>query len=257
MNFPSLPKTQRTFETKLWPHKIKYSAFTTGQQSLLLAVADKNASDQDRLDTLSQVFTQCVDAGAPFSALPLPVVEKVFLLMREISVGDVMKLRYACNHKEGNDSAVCGQQLVVPVDLKEVNIEVQEGFKTDFNLAGDIYIRMKLPTYGKALLMTDENQTIEMLLASNTDCLYNEEESWPVADPTEDGISAEEKKQREIKLDEFKKWVGENIDSVMLENIRVNFFNKMPSIRYRTKIKCPKCGTEHPIEFDNLSQIFI
>lgn len=255
MNFPSLPKTQRTYETKLWPHKIKYSAFTTGQQSLLLAVADKDASTQERLDTMSQVFTQCVDAGAPFSALPVAVVEKVFLLMREISVGDVLKLKYGCNHKI-NDSSVCGQELIVPIDLKEVDIRVHEGYKNDFNLSGDVWIRMKLPTYGQATQI-NADMSIQEMLATFTDCLYNEEESWPVADPYEEGISLEEKQARTVKLNEFRDWIADNIDSTMLAQIKESFFDKMPSIGYSTSIKCPKCGTEHPIVFDSLNQIFI
>ncbi len=255
MNFPSLPKTQRTYETKLWPHKIKYSAFTAGQQSLLLAVADKDAPAQERMDTMSQVFTQCVDAGAPFSSLPVAVVEKVFLLMREISVGDVLKLKYGCTHKI-DDNSTCGQELIVPLNLKEVDLVTPEGYKTDFNLAGDVWIRMKLPTYGQAVHMGN-GESIEELITLLTDCLFTEDEHWPVADPFEEGISLEEKTARTQKHDEFKKWVAENVDTNMLNMIKESFFDKMPSIYFSTAIKCPKCGTEHPIEFNSLNQIFI
>lgn len=255
MNFPSLPKTQRSYETKLWPHKIKYSAFTSGQQSLLLQVADQDTPLSERMDTMSQVFSECVQAGVPFAKLPVCIVEKVFLLMRGISVGEVLKLRYKCNHSP-NTNEVCGQEIVLPLDLTKVEIITPEGYKTDFELAAGFWIRMKLPTYGNAVRL-QEKADIPLLLATFTECIFNEEESWPVADPDEEGLSTEELSKRKSEFDSFVSWVSDNIDSEMINKIQEGFFNKMPSIYYETKMKCPKCGTEHSIEFNGLNQIFI
>lgn len=260
MNYPSLPKTQRSYEHKIWPHKIKYSAFTAGQQSLLLQVADPQVPMQERIDTMSQVFGQSVDAGAPFSALPLAIVEKIFLLMREIAIGEIMKLRYGCkaqvDSEDGKGKESCGQELVVPVNLSQVDILIDPEFKKDFELSGDIWIRMRLPTYQDALSLAN-SADIPLLFATFTECLFDENQSWPVARPDEEGISLEERKARQVKFDEFREWVSENIDSVMINTIKESFFDKLPSIHYKTEVKCPKCGTMHPIEFTNLNQIFI
>lgn len=254
MNLPSLPKTQRTYEHRIWPHKIKYTAFTAGQQSLLLQVADPDTPFQDRLDTLSQIFNQTVTAGAPFEKLPSVVVEKIMVLMREISIGDIMKLKYGCeaNFEDGK----CNQELIVPINLKEVDIKIDEDFKTDFELAEGYGIRMQLPTYGKITKLNDDSK-LEYLIANFTECIYNEEEAFPVADPEEAGISLEEKSKRLADFDEFVKWVADNIDIVKINEIREGFFGRLPSLHYQVKIKCPKCGKEHHIEFNSLTQFFI
>lgn len=254
MNLPSLPKTKRTFEHPLWPHKIKYSAFTSGQQSLLLQVADKDTPVQDRIDTMTDLFSQVVDAGAPFTQLPTCIVEKVFLLMRCISVGDVLKVNFVCEHKIDKES--CGQRMTMPIDLNSVNIVIPEGYKEEFELAEGYFIKMKKPTYGTALNLKDTND-IPLLFSSFTHSIYTEEEAWVIEDPDEEGISSEERESRKVKFKEFVSWVSENLDVTMIMDIKNNFFDKLPHLHYTNKAKCPKCGTSHPIVFNGLDEVFI
>lgn len=256
MNFPTLPKTQRTYEHKIWPHKIKYQAFTAGQQSLLLQVADKDVPIKDRMDTMSQLFEQSVNAGVPFSKLPTCLVEKVFLLMRSLAVGEVMKLKYTCQHKM-EENQICGQEITLPIKLDDADIKIPEGFKTDFELVDGYFIKMKIPTYGHVINFNEPKVDISRVLATLIECLYTEEESWPIEDYNEEGIESSVRESRKIKFEEFVDWISDNIDSVMLKEITDNFFNKLPHIHYKSVLKCPNCNTEHPIEFNSLEEIFI
>lgn len=253
MNFPSLPKTQREWTTELWPHKIKYRAFTAGQQSLLLAVADQNTPINERVQTMSDIFNQCVHAGVPFEKLPSAIVEKVFLLMRSISVGEIMPIRYRCsNEVEGKE---CGQEVVLNIDLNKVGIVVPEGYRDTFELAGGYFIKMRNPAYGDLVNLADAN--IERLIASCTECLYKGEDVWTIDSPTEEGLSTEAVISRKQKFEEFVTWVAENLETDVLSAISKDFLNKQMHIYYQSAIKCPKCGFEHKIEIKSVNQVFI
>lgn len=259
MNFPSLPKTQREFCTELWPHKIKYRAFTAGQQSLFLAVADQDTPISERVQTMADIFNQCVDAGVPFQKLPSAIVEKVFLLMRSISIGELLPIRYKCSNQivkePGSEKKECGQEVVLNIDLNKIGIVVPEGYKDNFELAGGYFIKMRIPAYGDLLRLDKAN--IQELIAACTECLYKGEEVWPIDDPYEDGLTADVAKARKETYEEFVSWVAENIESDVLSRISTDFFKKQMHIYFKSSIKCPNCGFEHKIEINSVNQIFI
>lgn len=271
MKLPSLPRTERTYQTQAWPHVIKYRAFTAGQQSLLLQVADNETPAQERVDTMSQVFDECVDAGVPFAEIPVGIVEKIFLLMRCISIGEVMKINYKCNNpvireipSEEDDSATiqreeeCGQQLVVPIPLDKIDIRIEPEFKDTFELPGGYFLKMRVPSFSDVSILDRKDITIELLIATFVECLYDTDgQSWEIANPGKAGLSTEQRKAAQHEFDELVVWVRDNIESDILADITQNFFNRIPRIFYATEVKCPGCGKMHPIKFNSLQQIFI
>ncbi|WDS51412.1 baseplate hub [Salmonella phage SeF6a] len=268
MNLPSLPKTERTHKSDFWPTVIKYRAFTAGQQTMLLQVADPNTPMSERVATLEQLFDSCVDSGVPFSKLPIGVTEEVFLKMRCISIGEVMKIRYKCNNKvqaetnEGGEEPVsglkdCGQELVLPIPLNQVKCVSPEGFRETFDLPGGYHIKMRQPSFSDASVL-NEASSVEQMIATFIDCLYDDDgQVWKVENPAEPGIDPEVAKERQRIKDEFVKWVGDNIESEIVQDISNDFFKKIPRIRYATKIKCPSCGKEHEVKFNSVTEIFI
>lgn len=260
MNLPSLPRTERTYKSDFWPSVIKYRAFTAGQQTLLLQVADPNTPASEKIDTMEQLFGNCVEAGVPFSRLPIGVVEEVFIRMRCIAIGEVMKIRYRCTDKvkkEDGTEGECGQELVVPIPLNNVKCVAKEGFKEIFDLPGGFHIKMRQPSFSDAGQISDA-VSVEESIATFIDCLYDDDgQVWRVDNPAEPGIPPEVAKERQGVKDEFVKWVGENIESDIISSITEDFFKKIPRIFYKTSIKCPKCGKEHIIRFNSLEEVFI
>ncbi|MGR2462623.1 T4 family baseplate hub assembly chaperone, partial [Salmonella enterica] len=119
--------------------------------------------------------------GVPFSKLPIGVTEEVFLKMRCISIGEVMKIRYKCNNKvqadtnEGEEpvSGVkdCGQELVLPIPLNQVKCVSPEGFRETFDLPGGYHIKMRQPSFSDASVL-NEASSVEQMIATFIDCLY-------------------------------------------------------------------------------------
>lgn len=259
MNLPSLPKTERTYRTNLWPHPIKYRAFTTGQQSLMLQIANPDTPHQERVDTLAQVFDQCVDAGVPFARLPIGLVEKIFILMRCISIGEVVKISYKCNHEHAEtEGGICGQTLTASIPLDTVDCVAKEGFKDVFDLPGDYHLKMRLPSYSEIMKLQSPTISLPIAIATFIDCLYNDDGGvWKVEDPDAPGLSAEERVQRQQEFDDLVAWVGSEVEGDVVNKINNDFFAKIPRIHYEGKINCPKCKHVHKVEFNSIDQLFI
>lgn len=270
MIFPSLPRTEHTFKSEFWPSVISYKAFTAGQQTLLLQVSDPGTPESDRSAAMLQLFDQCVNAGAPFEQLPIGVVEEVFIHMRALSIGEIMKIRYRCNEQvekevpssDGSETTIkslapCGQEIVVPIPLDKVKCIRKEGFKDVFDLPGGYHLKMRQPSYSNAGRL--ENTTsLEELIANFIDCLYDDDDQvWKIEDPDEPGIPPDLAIQRREVKKEFVKWVGDNIEDNVISSISKDFFRKIPRVFYETKIKCPGCGKQHEIKFNGIDEIFI
>lgn len=252
MSYPSLPKTEREFSTPLWSSPIKYRAFTIGQQSVLLKVSDPETPLDEKIEAIESVFNVCVQTHVPFRQLPLGIVEKVFLLMREISVGEVMKINYTCKHID-KDAPIppsgiptpCGQNMALQIKLDEFVLKEEEGFKDVFALAGGWNLKMRLVCYADTKILKNTNMLVEDLTATFAESLFNDDGEVQAIPQTPEGIS------------EFSAWVADNVESSVFDDINKNFFNKQPHIFYKNEIICPKCKTAHPIIFKGLDQVFI
>lgn len=268
MNLPSLPRTEKTYKSDFWPTVIKYRAFTAGQQTLLLQVSDPQTPIEERAAMMESLFSECVNAGAPFNKLPIGVVEEVFIRMRMIAIGELMKIRYKCNNQveetidlgdgqEKRQMVPCEQELTLPIPLNNVKCIAQDGFQETFDLPGGYHLKMRQPSFSDATALSDA-VSVEMMLATFIDCLYDDDgQVWKVENPEEIGITPEEATERRRVKEAFVEWVKDNIESDVIDSITKNFFHKIPRIHYKSSIKCPKCGKEHKIEFNSINEIFI
>lgn len=271
MQLPSLPKTQNTIKLKDWPTTIKYKAFTAGQQSLLLQVVDPNTPISSKIDAIRQVFDECVDAGQPFSELPIGVVEMVFLKMRTTSVGETIKPKFSCQHKINDTTSdiipdaepqYCGQEIVIPIPLDKVDYEIPEGYQKVFDLGSGYSLSLKEPSYqllGKlSTLDTNNPQMVPEILTHFIHGLTDAEGNvWELKDKDETGISKEEAEKRNADFMTFKQWVSDNIQTNVIQDIFELYFEKIPRIAYHTSYTCPKCKTKHDLSFKGLDEIFI
>lgn len=268
MNLPSLPRTEKTFKSDFWPSIIKYRAFTAGQQTLLLQVSDPQTPIAERATIMESLFGECVEAGAPFSKLPIGVVEEVFIRMRCIAIGELMKIRYKCNNQveetidlgdgtQQKKMVPCEQELTLPIPLQNVKCVAKEGFRDVFDLPGGYHLKMRQPSFSDASALSDAD-SIQVMLATFIDCLYDDDgQVWRIENPDEAGIAPDEAIERRRVKEAFVDWVKDNLESDVIEQITKDFFHKIPRIHYKNKIKCPKCGKDHPIEFNSINEIFI
>ena len=255
MNLPSLPRTEKTHKSEFWPSVIKYRAFTAGQQTLLLQVSDPNTPMQERAATMETLFSECVQAGVPFNKLPIGVTEEIFIKIRCISIGELMKIRYKCSNMVEKDE--CGQELTLPIPLDKVLCRAKEGFKDVFDLPGGYHLKMRQPSFSDAEALSSA-VTVEEMIATFIENLYDDDgQVWPIENPDEAGIEPSVAEERRRVKEAFVLWVKDNIESDVIEDISKNFFHKIPRIHYDAAIKCPKCGKEHKVEFNSVNEIFI
>lgn len=250
-NFPTLPKTEKTFITPFWPRPIKYRAFTMGQQSILLQTAERETPLKDKLASLSNVFNQSVESGVPFEKLPICLVEKVFLLMRELAIGEVMKVSYKCTHEiseadakqAGHEPGPCNQPVVLNIKLDEFILKNEEGFTDVIPLVNGFHLKLRLPCVEDAQHLDNPNIESSDLLSIFAVSLSDADGNvWEITDENRA---------------EFSAWCKENIEISKFDEITDNFFQKLPHIYYHKDVPCPKCKKVHPIEFRGLSDVFI
>ncbi len=242
MSLPSIPLTQRTWETEFCKKPIVYKAFNIGLQSILLQVSDKNTPAKDRIDAIRQIVGECIVNKDEIDVNELPsfVLELLFIKIRCISVSDEVRLNFKCTNEIGNKS--CGTPIEVVIDLETVDINVDAEHKSVID-AGGFKLHLKYPTIQMAADLADlgDGVTAEHVIKEFLVYITQGEEVWQMSD-----FGNEEKLE----------WVqGLGLDVQI--DIMKNFFVNLPSIKIVKEFKCVTCGYDHKLEFNNLNQVFM
>jgi len=243
MSLPILPKATFPYKNKWLKGAIKFHPFTCGQESILVQVKDSE-DPKEKLVAIAQILDECV-TGADSQTLPLFAVEDLFLRIREKSAGETLSLTYVCSNEvelpEGPEGALvkrsCNTPVNVVINLKEVQLQQEGEHITTFQVSEDIGIKMTYPTL-KSASASDSNPAAIVL--SCIESIFDAETVYPAADSTPE---------------ELKQFYNSMPLSVKNE-IKLKFFDSMPTLRYTIKAKCPKCGYDHVQEIESLNSIF-
>lgn len=244
MSLPILPKATFTYKNQWHPSGSKLAPFTCGQESILIQVKDSE-SKEDKLNAIKQILEECYQGQTPPGALPLFIVEDMFVRLREKSGGETIQLTYVCTNEvelpEGEDGALVKRECKTPVNivlnLKELTLAQEGEHKLTFMATEDVGVKMKYPTLDSALAHGDDAKQVVL---SCIESVFDSEQVYPAAD------------QPKEELEHFYNTMPLAVKS----EIRAKFFGTMPSLKYTIRAKCPKCGYDHVQEVDSLNGIF-
>ena len=217
--------------------KIKFRPFLVKEEKILILAMESQDTKQIA-NAVKDVLSKCIlTRGIKVEKLSTFDIEYLFLNIRGKSVGEAIEVMVTCP----DDGKT---QVPLSINVDAVKIQRSKKHTTDIKLDDQFTLRMKYPSLNefiKTNFNVDEmkvDDTFE-LIASCVDQIYSEEESWTQEDCT--------KKE----LVEFL----EGLNSSQFKEIEI-FFETMPKLSHKVKVKNPNTGVENEIVLEGLQNFF-
>lgn len=244
----ALPKIDLPlYETKLISNgkKVKYRPFTVKEEKLFL-MAKETEDLETTFGAIKQVLTNCVQTDMDIEKLPVFDIEHLFLKIRSVSVGEIVKLQYTCNNhlplEEGQtEQKTCGNIVELDFDLNTVDV-VNAVKEPKIQITDKMGIVMKYPTFDILKTISDDDEVTDAIMDMTIGCIdyiYDDESIYYTKDYAKEEL-----------IDFI-----ESLQTKDLEKIR-DFFNMMPKLKKNVMFKCGKCGYEEEIEVEGLQNFF-
>tara|TARA_Y100001972_G_scaffold94448_1_gene115943 strand:- start:555 stop:1271 length:717 start_codon:yes stop_codon:yes gene_type:complete len=217
--------------------KIKYRPFLVKEEKILIIALE--SQDQKQIaNSIKSILSNCIlTRGTKVEKLSTFDIEYLFLNVRGKSVGEQIEVMVTCP----DDGKT---QVPMSINIDSIKVEKSKNHKTDIKLDDQFTLKMRYPSLNefiKTNFNVDEmkvDDTFE-LIASCVDQIYSEEESWTQEDCT--------KKE----LVEFL----EGLNSSQFKEIEI-FFETMPKLSHKVKVKNPNTGVESDIVLEGLQNFF-
>jgi hypothetical protein len=236
-----LPKISTpTYELVLPSMKetIQYRPFLVKEEKLLL-IALQTSSQKEITNAIKAVIKECVlSKGVKIDTLPTFDIEYLFLNIRGKSIGEKIEVNLLCP-----DDGVT--EVKKEIYLDEIKVLIDSENNNIIDLEDGLNISLKYPSldeFVKSNFEIEGSDNIERsfdLIASCIDKIYNAEEIW-------------EGKDSSIK--ELKEFIDQ-LSSAQFKKIE-KFFETMPKLSYKTKIKNPNTKIESEIVLEGLASFF-
>ena len=225
LEIPSLKKT------------IKYRPFLVKEEKILI-LAQESEDPKQITEAVKTVISDCIiTRGIKVDKLSTFDIEYLFLNIRGKSVGETVDVLITCP-----DDMVT--QVPVTISLDDIKVEIDPKHSRDIVLDDNLTLRMRYPSIEEFIKsnFTEEDVSVDDtfdLICSCIEQVYNQEESWNSSDFT--------KKQ-------MKEFI-EQLTSKQFKEVE-NFFNTMPKLSHKIKIKNPNTEVETEVVLEGLSSFF-
>jgi hypothetical protein len=224
-----LPSTEET---------IQYRPFLVKEEKLLVIALE--SEDTKQITTaIKTVIKNCIlTKNIKVEALPTFDIEYLFLNIRGKSVGEELEVNIICPDDEET-------QVPVKINLDDIKVQKNEEHTNKIKIDKSIMMEMKYPSLEQFIKnnfdFTNKNAMDQSfdLIASCIDKIFTEDEVWSTADVT--------KKE----LTDFL----ESMNSSQFKDIE-KFFETMPKLSHKIKIKNPKTEVESEVILEGLASFF-
>jgi len=218
--------------------KIKYRPFLVKEEKILI-IAMESEDQKQITNALKTVINNCIlSRGIKVDKLSTFDIEYLFLNIRGKSVGEYVEVLITC--PDDNET-----QVPVMIPLDEIKIQRDPKHQKDIKLDDDLVMRMRYPSLNEFIKTNFDlsdgvgvDESFDLVI-SCIDQIYNEEESWTSSDCT--------KKE----MTEFL----EQLSSKQFKEIEM-FFDTMPKLSHKIKVKNPKTKIENEVILEGLSSFF-
>ena len=158
--------------------------------------------------------------------------------VRSKSVGEVVEVNVTCP----DDGET---QVQMEINIDDIKVQKDKKHKDLIKLDENLSMKMKYPSieqFVESNFEIGENQSVDESLGMITSCIeqiYTDEESWSAADST---------------TEELKEFI-EQMNTKQFKQIE-GFFNTMPKLSHKVKVKNPKTEVESEVVLEGLSSFF-
>lgn len=218
---------------------IKYRPFLVKEEKLLL-LASKSEDIKETTNAIRTVIKNCIETkGVKIESLPTFDIEYLFLNIRGKSVGEFIELNVFCPDDEETE-------VEVKINIDDIKVQRDPNHTNKIKLGDDLMMEMKYPSLDQFiknnfdLTNTDQLDQSFELIASCIDKIYTSDEVWTAADVT--------KKEILDFLDQLNTQQFKDIEK---------FFETMPKLSHKIKVKNPKTKVESEVVFEGLTSFFV
>ena len=217
--------------------KIKYRPFFVKEEKILIIALE--SQDQKQIaNSIKSILSNCIlTRGTKVDKLSTFDIEYLFLNVRGKSVGEQIEVMVTCPDDEKT-------QVPMSINIDSIKVEKSKDHKTDIKLDDQYTLKMRYPSLNEFIKSNFSVEEMKVddtfdLIASCIDQIYSEEESWTQEDCT--------KKE----MVEFL----EQLNSSQFKEIET-FFETMPKLSHKVKVKNPNTGVESEIVLEGLQNFF-
>jgi len=217
--------------------KIKYRPFLVREEKILIMALE--TEDQKQITAaIIQILTACImTRGVKLNELATFDIEYLFLNVRSKSVGETISLNLICPDDEKTS-------VEVSIDLDSIKVKKDKSHTNIVKLDNNLSLKLKYPSMKQFIESNFEagvetvSNTMDVVISS-IDMIYNEEESWNASEST-------------------KKELEDFIDQLNTKQFKLieNFFDTMPKLSHKIKVKNPKTDVESTILLEGLAAFF-
>jgi|TARA_B100001564_G_scaffold187197_1_gene157190 hypothetical protein len=217
--------------------KIKYRPFLVREEKILIMALE--TEDQKQITTaIIQILTACImTRSVKLNELATFDIEYLFLNVRSKSVGETISLNLICPDDEKTS-------VEVSIDLDSIKVKKDSSHTNIVKLDDNLSLKLKYPSMKQFIESNFEagvetvSNTMDVVISS-IDMIYNEEESWNASEST-------------------KKELGDFIDQLNTKQFKLieNFFDTMPKLSHKVKVKNPKTDVESTVLLEGLAAFF-
>ena len=217
--------------------KIKYRPFLVREEKILIMALE--TEDQKQITAaIIQILTACImTRGIKLNELATFDIEYLFLNVRSKSVGETISLNLICPDDEKTS-------VEVSIDLDSIKVKKDKSHTNIVKLDDNLSLKLKYPSMKQFIESNFEagvetvSNTMDVVISS-IDMIYNEEESWNASEST-------------------KKELEDFIDQLNTKQFKLieNFFDTMPKLSHKIKVKNPKTNVESTILLEGLAAFF-
>ena len=208
------------------------------REEKILIMALETEDQKQITSAIIQILTACIlTRGQKLNELATFDIEYLFLNVRSKSVGETISLNLICPDDEKTS-------VEVSIDLDSIKVKKDKSHTNIVKLDDNLSLKLKYPSMNQFIESNFEagvetvSNTMDVVISS-IDMIYNEEESW----------NASESSKKE--LEDF-------IDQLNTKQFKLieNFFDTMPKLSHKIKVKNPKTNVESTILLEGLASFF-
>lgn len=210
--------------------KININQFSGKEEKLLLTARMKKDRDSF-INAILDIVTSCT--GEDARKLSMGAVEYLFTEIRSVSVSDTINFSIACSKCEESH----------PIKIKTNQLKVPEKFSEELVLDSEydgtpVKIVMKTPSAGALLNRDTKKEDAEISL---------------IMECVEEIYLGNELVDQPFTFEEFEAFFM-SLKGVYIKALA--FVLEYPTITYKNKFKCLKCGEENDIEVKDMKDFF-
>ena len=219
--------------------KVKYRPFVVREEKLLLlALESEDLSEMS--NAVKNVLSNCVKGdNIDIETLPTFDIEFLFLNIRGKAVGEEIEVNILCPDDEET-------YVNVKILIDDIKVVKNSEHKNQIKINDTLMMEMRYPSLEQFIksnfdFQNKKNQLEQSLdlIASCVSKIYNEDEVWTSSDVTKQEI-----------IDFL-----ENMNSTQFKKIE-NFFETMPKLEHKVKIKNPNTKAESEVTLMGLADFF-